>query len=77
MIKWLALAMGLFILLAIILADVGDCLNRSSGYTPFLCDKFGHILLFGFLAFLVDQTLYPQQPGKCAYESCASQIRRF
>lgn len=61
--KWLAILFTLFILLIIVLADVGFLsryLNFLHGI-PF-GDKLGHFILYGILALLINLSLFRSRP---------------
>lgn len=61
--KWLAILFSLFILLIIVLADVG-VLSRTLRFlhaVPY-GDKAGHFILYGILALLINLALFRSQP---------------
>ncbi len=61
--KWLAILFSLFILLIILLADVG-VLSRALRFlhgVPF-GDKAGHFILYGILALLINLALFRSRP---------------
>ena len=63
--KWLAILFSLFILLIILLADVG-VLSRALRFlhaVPF-GDKAGHFILYGILALLINLALFRSRPGQ-------------
>ncbi len=62
MIKWLTVLFTLFIILIIVLADMGrlGILNQITSI-PY-ADKVGHFILFGILALLIDLTLFRSLP---------------
>lgn len=63
--KWLAILFSLFILLIIVLADVG-VLSRTLRFlhaVPF-GDKVGHFILYGILALLINLALFRSRPGQ-------------
>jgi len=63
--KWLAILFALFILLIIVLADMGT-LPQYLGFLkkiPF-GDKVGHFLLYGILTLLIDLTLFRSLPNQ-------------
>jgi VanZ family protein len=69
--KWLAILFTLFILLVIVLADMG-VLAHYVGFVysfPF-GDKAGHFILYGILTLLIDLALFrsfpDRSPGKIA-----------
>ena len=61
--KWLAILFGIFVILIIVLADAGT-LPRYLGpiYDYPNGDKVGHFVLYGILAFLIDQSLFRSLP---------------
>ncbi len=63
MLKWLTVLFGLFIVLIIVLADLGK-LGILTYITriPY-ADKVGHFILFGLLALLIDLTLFRSFPA--------------
>jgi polysaccharide biosynthesis protein VpsQ len=63
--KWLAILFSLFILLIIVLADVG-VLSRALRFlhaVPF-GDKAGHFILYGVLALLINLALFRSRPDQ-------------
>lgn len=63
--KWLAILFSLFILLIILLADVG-VLSRALRFlhaVPF-GDKAGHFILYGILALLINLALFRSRPDQ-------------
>jgi polysaccharide biosynthesis protein VpsQ len=63
--KWLAVLFSLFILLIIVMADVG-VLSRALWFlhaVPF-GDKAGHFILYGILALLINLALFRARPGQ-------------
>jgi len=56
--KWLAAFFGLFILVVILLADLGKLGFLYSIYRFPNGDKLGHFILFGILTFLIDLSLF-------------------
>lgn len=59
--KWLTILFTLFILLAIVLADMGKLGAVFITQIPY-ADKFGHFILYGILALLVNLTLFRSLP---------------
>jgi len=60
--KWLTLLFALFILLVIVLADVGKLgILQTVNQIPF-GDKAGHFILYGILTFLINLTLFQSAP---------------
>ena len=62
--KWLAILFTFFILLVILLADMG-VLNRYVGFVyefPY-GDKAGHFILYGLLALFLALALFRARPG--------------
>lgn len=63
--KWLAILFSFFILLIIVLADVG-VLSRTLRFlhaVPF-GDKAGHFILYGILALLINLALFRSRPDQ-------------
>lgn len=63
--KWLAILFSLFIILIIVLADVG-ILSRILVFfnrVPF-GDKVGHFILYGILTLLIDLALFRAYPAR-------------
>ncbi|HSK66122.1 MAG TPA: VanZ family protein [Anaerolineales bacterium] len=63
--KWLAILFSLFILLIIVLTDVG-MLSRALRFLhaiPF-GDKAGHFILYGILALLINLALFRSRPDQ-------------
>jgi VanZ family protein len=59
--KWLTIFFTLFILLIIVLADMGKLSTLFITRFPY-ADKAGHFLLYGILALLMDLTLFRSLP---------------
>ena len=60
--KWLTILFALFIILIIVLADVGQLgILQTVNRIPF-GDKAGHFILYGILIFLVNLTLFRSIP---------------
>ena len=61
--KWLTFFFVLFIILVIVLADMG-ILARYVGFVYAMPygDKAGHFILYGILAFLIDLTVFRSHP---------------
>ena len=69
--KWLAILFTLFILLVIVLADMGVLAHYVVFVYSFpFGDKAGHFILYGILTLLIDLTLFrsfpDRSPGKIA-----------
>jgi len=64
MMKWLTVLFTLFILLVIVLADIGRLGILAVVYQIPYADKVGHFLLYGILALLVDLTLFRSLPNR-------------
>ena len=61
--KWLAVLFTLFILLIIVLADVGILARYLSFLHSFpFGDKLGHFILYGILTLLIDLSLFRSRP---------------
>ena len=63
--KWLAFLFSIFILLIIVLADIG-VLSRTLGFLynfPF-GDKAGHFILYGILTLLINLALFRSRPDQ-------------
>jgi VanZ family protein len=70
--KWLAIIFTLFIVLIIILADVG-ILNHYVGFiyeVPW-GDKAGHFILYGILALLINLALFRLYPNQSRIQVAA------
>lgn len=61
--KWLAVLFGFFILVIIVLADLGRLGVLYSIYDFPYGDKVGHFLLYGILTLLLDLTLFRAVPS--------------
>jgi VanZ family protein len=59
--KWLTILFTLFILLIIVLADMGKLGSLFLTHIPY-ADKAGHFLLYGILALLINLTLFRSLP---------------
>jgi VanZ family protein len=59
--KWLTILFTLFILLIIVLADMGKLSTLFITRFPY-ADKAGHFLLYGILALLINLTLFRSLP---------------
>lgn len=60
--KWFAILFGCFILLIIVLADLGKLGFLYSIYDFPYGDKVGHFLLYGILTLLIDLALFRSLP---------------
>jgi len=61
--KWLAILFSLFILLIIVLADVGILARYLNFLQSFpFGDKLGHFILYGILTLLIDLSLFRSRP---------------
>ncbi len=58
-----AIFFGLFLVLIVILADVGDLGWLKRIYDFPLGDKLGHFTLFGLLSLLINLSLFQDHPG--------------
>jgi VanZ family protein len=56
--KWLTIFFGLFLLAIIVLADTGRLGILGIVYRIRYADKLGHFVLYGFLALLLNLTLF-------------------
>jgi VanZ family protein len=62
--KWVTLLFALLILLIILLADTGN-LGLIAQLNSFrYADKFGHFVLYGILALLINLTLFRGRPAR-------------
>lgn len=59
--KWLTILFTLFIVLVVILADLGKLGNLFITRIPY-ADKAGHFILYGILALLINLTLFRSFP---------------
>jgi VanZ family protein len=59
--KWLTILFALFILLIIVLADLGKLSTLFFTRIPY-ADKAGHFILYGILALLINLTLFRSLP---------------
>jgi VanZ family protein len=59
--KWLTILFALFILLIIVLADLGKLSTLYITHIPY-ADKAGHFILYGILALLINLTLFRSLP---------------
>lgn len=59
--KWLTILFTLFILLIIVLADLGKLSTLFITQLPY-ADKAGHFILYGILALLINLTLFRSLP---------------
>ena len=60
--KWLTILFAVFIILIIVLADLGKLgILQTVNRIPF-GDKAGHFILYGILIFLIDLTLFRSTP---------------
>src|SRR5215208_2700002 len=62
--KWLTILFALFILLIIVLADMGRLGMLAIVYRIPYADKVGHFLLYGILALLINLTLFRSLPNR-------------
>jgi polysaccharide biosynthesis protein VpsQ len=59
--KWLTILFGLFIILIIVLADMGRLSTLLIMRIPY-ADKAGHFILYGILTLLINLTLFRSLP---------------
>jgi polysaccharide biosynthesis protein VpsQ len=62
--KWLTVLFTLFIILIIVLADAGKLGILAILYRLPYADKWGHFILYGLLALLVNLTLFRSVPSQ-------------
>jgi VanZ family protein len=63
--KWLAISFFLFIVVVIVLADLGTLSHYLGGFNKLpYGDKAGHFLLYGILNLLIDLSLFRSLPTR-------------